>query len=300
MGKPGVLLYGRPDCKDYLGLCKTRRNSYLDLPDNIEMTHDLNTALSAGLVIVSIGTQNLRALCREIAPYGNSIKNTTFLLAMKGLENNNAKTICDIWAEEVGSGNLAILAGPGHVQDYLNGAPSCAIIDSKNDTKIKLAHELSSPLMRIYYGNDFVGNQIGAAMKNVVGIAGGILDGLGWQGLKGGLMVRAPIEISSYIVARGGKATSVYGLAHLGDYEATLFSKHSHNRLYGESFAKGKKIPANKLAEGYYTLKAVHDDAKNRGIDMPIIKSLYRTIYKGADIEKEIAALFARDIRSEF
>jgi len=300
MGKPGVLLYGRQEFEDYRQLKKTRKNSYLTLPDNVEMIDDLNATLSVPLVIISVGTQVFRTLCKEIAPYKSRLKNTTFLLAMKGLEHGSAKTISDIWEEEVGVGKLSVLAGPGHVQDYLSGTPTVALIDSSSDIKIKLAHELSSPLIRMYYGEDFIGTQIGAALKNVVGIAAGILDGLNWQGLKGGLMVRAPIEIGNYITARGGKARSAYGLSHLGDYEATLFSPHSHNRLFGENFARGKKIDPDKLAEGYYTLKAVNDSAKKLGVDMPIIKALYRAIYKGADIKKEIATLFSRDIKPEF
>ena len=300
VGKSGVLLYGREEFEDYRQLKKTRKNAYLALPDNIEMTDDLDATLSAPLVIISVGTQVFRTLCKEIAPYKSRLKNTVFLLSMKGLERGSAKTISDIWKEEVGTGHLAVLAGPGHVHDYLSGTPTVALIDSDSDIKIKLAHELSSPLIRMYYGDDFAGTQIGAALKNVVGIAAGILDGLNWQGLKGGLMVRAPIEIGSYITARGGKARSAYGLAHLGDYEATLFSAHSHNRMFGESFARGEKMDPTKLAEGYYTLKAVHDSAKKLGVDMPIVSALYRAIYKGTDIKKEIATLFARDIKPEF
>jgi len=300
IGASGVLLYGRPEFEDYRQLLKSRKNSYLALPKNIELTDDLEKALDAELVIISVGTQVFRALCKEIAPYKNRLKDTMFLLSMKGLERGSAKTISDIWSEEVGRGKLAVLAGPGHVQDYLSGTPTVAIIDSKSDVKIKLAHELSSPLIRMYYGEDFIGTQVGAALKNVVGITAGILDGLGWQGMKGGLIVRAPIEVGRYIKARGGKAMSAYGLAHLGDYEATLFSAHSHNRMFGENFARGKKQATDRLAEGYYTLKAVYESAKKLKVEMPIISALYHAIYKGADIKKEIATLFQRDIKSEF
>jgi glycerol-3-phosphate dehydrogenase (NAD(P)+) len=162
----------------------------------------------------------------------------------------------------------------------------------------ELSSALASPLIRPYWGDDFVGNQVGAALKNVVGIAAGILDGLGWQGLKGALMVRAPIEVGRLIRHYGGNARSAYGLAHLGDYEATLFSPHSHNRMYGEAFARGEKF--GKLAEGYYTLEAVKKISDAAGIDMPIVQALYSAIYGGADIKAGIQSLLEREGKGEF
>ena len=130
------------------------------------------------------------------------------------------------------------------------------VIDSDSDEyKNRLIGEFSSDLIRFYYGKDLIGNEIGAAAKNVIGIAAGMLDGKGLSSLKGALMSRGTREVARLITALGGNELSAYGLCHLGDYEATLFSQFSHNRMYGERFVKGEQYDS--LAEGYYTVKAI-------------------------------------------
>lgn len=228
------------------------------------------------------------------------MRGRTFLLAMKGLETPSAAIMHDIMKEEIQQNiHIAVLAGPGHVQDYMKKVPSCAVIDSyEEETKDMLIKNLQSELIRFYYGSDLIGNQIGAALKNVIGLAAGILDGLEWYGLKGALMARAPIEVGRFIAHFGGNPHTAYGLAHLGDYEATLFSKHSHNRSFGESFARGENF--GKLAEGVPTLEAVKLIADRENIDMPICQALYKVIYEKADIKKTIREMFNRDLKQEF
>ena len=111
-------------------------------------------------------------------------------------------------------------------------------------------------------------------------------------------MARAPIEVGRLIKFKGGNPASVYGLAHLGDYEATLFSRNSHNRMYGEKFAQGVRY--EKSAEGVGTLKAVKAIADRENIDMPICQALYRIIFEDADIKAEIKGLFDRSLKKEF
>ena len=105
-------------------------------------------------------------------------------------------------------------------------------------------------------------------------------------------------EVGRFIAALGGDARTAYGLSHLGDYEATLFSKHSHNRTFGEKFAKGEDF--GKLAEGVATLKAVKQIADERGIDMPICQALYKAVYEKADIKTTIRSMFDRQLKQEF
>ena len=111
-------------------------------------------------------------------------------------------------------------------------------------------------------------------------------------------MARAPIEVGRFIKYFGGNPHTAYGLAHLGDYEATLFSKFSHNRTFGEKFARGEDFA--KLAEGVPTLKAVKLIADEKGIDMPICQALYKVVYENADIKSTIKQMFERDLKKEF
>lgn len=293
-----VDMYDIPTSPNFIELRDTRKNPYLTLSDNMELHDKIEDVLQNDIIIVSIGCQYFRGLCKELNSYDLSGK--TFLLAMKGLETPGAATMYDIMRQEINQDiHIAVLAGPGHVQDYMKKVPSCAVIDSDEpETKDMLIKALQSDLIRFYYGSDLIGNQIGAALKNVIGLAAGILDGLEWYGLKGALMARAPIEVGRLIKHFGGNPHTAYGLAHLGDYEATLFSPHSHNRTFGEKFARGEDF--GKLAEGVPTLEAVKMIADTQGIDMPICQALYQVIYEKADIKKSIRNMFNRDLKQEF
>ena len=293
-----VMMYDLKGSPNLVELQTTRKNEYLTLSNNMFLFDDLAPVLQNDTIIISIGCQHLRSLAKQLNGYDLSGK--TFLLAMKGLEVPTAKIMHDVMKEEIHQNiHVAALSGPGHVQDYMKNVPSAAVIDSlEEETKDYLIKLLQSELIRFYYGNDLIGDQIGAAMKNVIGLAAGILDGLEWYGLKGALMARAPVEVGRLIKHFGGNPMSAYGLAHLGDYEATLFSKHSHNRMYGEEFARGQRFA--KLAEGVPTLEAVKLIADKENIDMPISQALYKAIYQNADIKSTIRSMFERDLKKEF
>lgn len=293
-----VDMYDIPTSPNFLELKQTRKNPYLSLTDNMVLHENIADVLKNDFIIISIGCQHFRSLCKELSGY--DITGKTFLLAMKGLESDTGKMMYQIMREEIKQPvHIAVLAGPGHVQDYMKNVPSCAVIDSDEPETIRHCIELmQSDLIRLYFGTDLIGNQIGAALKNVIGLAAGILDGLGWHGLKGALMARAPVEVGRFIAHFGGNPKTAYGLSHLGDYEATLFSQYSHNRSYGEEFAQGKAF--GKLAEGVPTLKAVKLIADQENIDMPISQALYKVIYEKADIKSTIRQIFDRDLKQEF
>jgi glycerol-3-phosphate dehydrogenase (NAD(P)+) len=219
---------------------------------------------------------------------------------MKGIEIGSCKRLSEICEENLDKSNVvAVWLGPGHVQDFASGRPNCMVIDSKSDSvKRSLVDEFSSNLIRFYYGTDLVGNEVGAAAKNVIGIAAGILDGLGISSLKGALMARGPREISRLVLAMGGDPVSVYGLCHLGDYEATVFSEFSHNRTFGECFAKGESY--DQLAEGYYTAKAMMDLAERYNVELPICSAVYKVLYENVPPKDVLQSLFDRSLKMEF
>ena len=163
---------------------------------------------------------------------------------------------------------IAVLAGPGHVQSYTAGIPGAQVVDSEDPDLIRyIVDVLGSDLIRLYIGTDLIGTEIGAAAKNVIGLAAGMLDGFGYESLKGPLMARGAREVARLISAMGGNELSAYGLCHLGDYEATLFSKFSNNRAFGERFVRGE--PFDKLAEGVYTVKAMVTLGEALDVDAP-------------------------------
>ena len=183
-----VLLYGREGSRALAELKEKRQNEYLMLSDNMLLTSDIEKALRNDFIIISISCQNLRALAKQINNY--DVAGKTFLLAMKGLEETSAEILADVFLSEIKQNiHVATLGGPGHVEDYVRKVPSAAVIDSYEPETIDYVIKiLQSDLIRFYYGTDIIGNQVGAALKNVIGLAAGILDGLGWYGLKGALM----------------------------------------------------------------------------------------------------------------
>ena len=173
------------------------------------------------------------------------------------------------------------------------------VIDSRSEAvKERLIAWLSGGLIRFYYGTDLIGNEIGAAAKNVIGIAAGMLDGMGLSSLKGALMSRGTREVSRLIAAMGGNGFSAYGLCHLGDYEATVFSQYSHIRRFGELFVRGE--PYTELAEGYDTVKALCALADRHNVDMPICRAIYAVLYDGAQPKEQMNRLFTRSLKREF
>ncbi len=294
-----VLLWGRNDSVRMKTLINSGGNEYLKLDSKIILTTDLQKALDySDTIFISINSQHLRSLAENISKCTTSEK--TLVLCMKGIENKTGFRLTQVIDDVCDSRfNTAVWVGPGHVQNFLNGIPSCMTIDSASkDLSRKLAQQLSSDLIRIYYGNDIIGTEIGAAAKNVVGIAAGMLDGMGYHSLKGALMARGASEFSKLVVAMGGKAETIFGLSHLGDYEATLFSPFSHNRKFGEDFVKGNEF--NMLAEGVSTVKSLIMLSKKYKLDLPISKAVYEVIYEKLDIKESIMKLFSRPLKSEF
>lgn len=289
-------------------LKNTGKNDYVTLDKRITLTCDLKQAVeSAEVIIISISSQGLRGFMQKVVQY--DVKDKPFVLCMKGIEESTGKRLSEVLEESgIPSANIAVWVGPGHIQAFTQGIPNCMVIDSKNDElKRRLADGFKSNLIRFYYGNDLIGTEIGAAAKNVLGIAAGVLDGSGYVSLKGPLMARGANEVGRLIEALGGKFTSAYGLAHLGDYETTLFSEYSHNRKYGEMMAQGHKF--DKLAEGVMTAKAMKKLGDRLGVDLPITDAVYKGCFlanpfEGGDGAKAcmdiILKLFERSTKSEF
>ena len=293
-----VTLYGRDGSETMQRFIKERRNDLLTLPESVKLSTDISCLCQADVIIISINSQGLSDLMSELEPL--KLKNKIFVLCMKGIEISTGRRLSEIVTESTDHSNkVAVWLGPGHVQEFYAGIPNCMVIDSEDEeVKRLLVDSFSSELIRFYYGEDLLGNEIGAAAKNVIGIAAGMLDGKGLSTLKGALMSRGTREVARLIDKMGGNELSAYGLCHLGDYEATVFSKFSHNRAYGEALARGEKF--EKLAEGHYTSKAIVSLADKYGVDMPICRCVKSIIYDGMDTESALGELFGRSIKSEF
>ena len=199
-----VTLYGRAGSHNMQRLMKERKNDYVALPDSLKLTNDLECVTQAEVIVISISSQNLQSLCDTLAP--SDLRYKTFVLCMKGIEISTGRRLSQIMEDNIDASNrIAVWLGPGHVEEFYRGVPNCMVIDSSHDaTKQMLVEQFSSDLIRFYYGMDLIGNEIGGAAKNVIGIAAGMLDGVGRSSLKGPLMARGPREIARLIKAMGG------------------------------------------------------------------------------------------------
>lgn len=297
-----VFSWGSEGGASYEVLKNTGRNEYVELDEKITLTCDLERAVRrAEIIVISISAQGLRGFMQRITAF--SVQDKIFVLCMKGIEAETGKRLSEILVESgISPEKIAVWVGPGHIQSFVRGIPNCMVIDSASEPlKRELVDRFRSDLIRFYYGNDLLGTEIGAAAKNVMGIAAGVLDVV-CVPLKGALMSRGAREVARLIKAMGGDERSAYGLAHLGDYETTLFSPYSHNRMYGEMLAKGQRF--EKLAEGVATSKAMKYLGEKYGVDLPITEAVYRVCYAndgddGKRCREEIVKLFSRSIKTE-
>ncbi|MBO4251615.1 MAG: NAD(P)-binding domain-containing protein [Clostridia bacterium] len=279
---------------------KSGKNEYVELDPGINLTGDLKFALEFGdVVVISISAQSLRAFTKEIVATAD-VKDKIFVLCMKGIEAETGKRLSEVLVDcGILSDKIAVWVGPGHIQAFTQGQPNCMVIDSRNHALVKmLADAFRSDLIRFYYGDDLIGSEIGAAAKNVMGIAAGMLDGGNMSTLKGPLMARGAREVSRLIKAMGGNELSAYGLCHLGDYETTLFSEYSNNRAFGIKFVR--KQPFDKLAEGAATAKAMKMLGEKYGVDLPITNAVYAILYENKNPMEEFKKVFSRSTRKEF
>lgn len=294
-----ILLWGRESSDNFKQIKDTRKNGIITFKDNIHLTNDLEKATDhAQILVISISCQALASFCESLSAF--DLAGKTIVLCMKGIDEKSTMRLTEIVRKYIDKTSpVAIWVGPGHVEDFIKGVPNCMVIDSEdNETKKFLVERFSSDLIRFYIGSDLIGNEIGAAAKNVIGIAAGMLDGIGYASLKGALMSRGTREIARLIIAMGGKEISAYGLCHLGDYQATLFSEHSHNRKFGEMFIQGKKY--TKLAEGVATTRALVKLGEKYNVDLPITNAINSIVNKNKDPNKVLSELFLRSIKKEF
>lgn len=295
-----VMVWGRENDPLLDNLIKTRKNEYVEFPESITLTHNLTEAVNhSDIIIISISSQAVRDLMSNVSKIPG-YTNKTFVLCMKGIENSTGKRLSEVLIESgVNPNNIAVWVGPGHIQEFTRMVPNCMIIDSYNsELAQRLVEQFSSNLIRFYIGNDIIGSEIGAAAKNVMGIGAGMLDGLGYSVLKGALMARGAHEVAQLIKAKGGNELSAYGLCHLGDYEATLFSQHSHNRKFGEMFVKNE--PFTKLAEGVATTSAMLKMAEELKVELPITQSIYNILNNLSTPQQILDQLFSRENKKEF
>jgi glycerol-3-phosphate dehydrogenase (NAD(P)+) len=275
------------------------------IPPSVRLTTDIaHVAEAADLLIVAIPTIYLRPTLTRVA--GALSAATPTLSLVKGIENGTFRRPTEVIAEVLGPRPLAVLSGPSHAEEVARGLPT-TLVAASDDPALALwiQRHFNSQRFRVYTNLDLVGVEVAGALKNIIGIAAGICDSLGFgDNAKAALLTRGLAEMARFGVALGAESQTFWGLAGMGDLITTCFSRHGRNRAVGQRLGKGEKPAAilasmDMVAEGVNTTRSVHERARRMGIAMPITQEVYRVLYEDKNPRDAVTDLMLREPKPE-
>jgi glycerol-3-phosphate dehydrogenase (NAD(P)+) len=279
----------------------------IKLNQNLIATNNLNEIANYDLFINAIPTQFIRKVYSQIKHIDFS--NKILINTSKGIEQTTTKRISEVFNDllNLNQDNFVVLSGPSHAEEVARQVPTTVVAASNDLTKAKLTQEMfSTKEFRVYTSNDVIGTEIGGALKNVLAIASGIIDGLGYgDNTKAALLTRGLAEIVRLGVACGAHPWTFSGLAGLGDLFVTCNSKHSRNRFVGELIGKGKslsEITSNMkmVAEGVATTISALNLGKIHNVELPITYQVYRILFDNLSPKEAITELMTRESKHEW
>lgn len=288
---------------------RTRRNEKflkgVVLPDSLKLTADRGEAVNGAEIVVLAPPSKYFASVVE--SFKGLITDRHLVVSLtKGLCERTNKRMTELATEILGIKDVVALAGPTHAEEVSRGIPTAIVAACPDEAKAKRVQEVwSGPNFRVYTSPDPVGVEIGGAVKNVIAIAVGCSDGLGYgDNTRAALITRGLAEMKRFVLAYGGKPETLSGLAGIGDLIVTCTSVHSRNHSVGERLGKGEKIgdilgSMQMVAEGVWNSKVVHDLAVKMGVDMPICDLVYNACYNDFDARKAAEMMMNRQLKSE-
>ncbi len=278
------------------------------LPDTLTAAHDLADALGdAELVVMVVPSHAVR----EVAGKAKSLlrKDALICSASKGIENDSLKLMSGVLEEVLGEEivpRLTYLSGPSFAKEVAHGMPTAVVVAGAHaDNTRSVQRAFASDKLRVYSSDDVVGVEIGGAMKNVIAIAAGAIDGLGFgHNSRAGMITRGLFEIGLLANKLGGHPLTVAGLSGMGDLVLTCTGDLSRNRTVGMELGKGRKLPEilaglGHVAEGVKTAKSAYDLSMREGVEMPITHEVYRVLYEGKHPRQAVVDIMTRELRSE-
>lgn len=302
-----VVIYDRDSevCED---INKNRKNDKyikgLSIPKNVKATLNIEEAIKdVKYLVLAVPSHVIRSIAKNIS--GKIDKNVIVISIAKGIEPETNKRLSEVIEEELNN-PVVILSGPSHAEEVAIELPT-TLVSTSND--MKYAEEVQELFMtsslRIYTNDDIIGVEIGGAVKNIIALAAGIGDGVGYgDNSKAALMTRGMKEISRVGVALGGKEETFYGLTGMGDLIVTCTSLHSRNRRAGILIGKGKSLDealkeVGMVVEGVKACKAFHELNRRINVSMPITEGLYSILFENKNPEQVVCELMGREKKSE-
>ena len=275
------------------------------LPEDMEFTTDLQAALQdKDVLVLAVPSPYTRSTSHNMAPYvkeGQIIVNVA-----KGIEEHTVMTLSQIIEEEIPRAEVAVLSGPSHAEEVGRGIPTTIVVGAKRKkTAEYLQNIFMNEVFRVYISPDVLGIELGAALKNVVALAAGIADGLGYgDNTKAALITRGITEIARLGTAMGGKFETFCGLTGIGDLIVTCASMHSRNRRAGILIGKGYTMEqamdeVKMVVEGVYSAKAAMELAAKYNVQLPIIEQVNAVLFEGRKADEAVKNLMLRDKKIE-
>lgn len=276
------------------------------LQDSIVISDNLEESCKdKDLLVCAVASPFVRKTAQIIKPYiadGQIIVNVA-----KGIEESTLYTLTDILKEELPNADIAVLSGPSHAEEVSRGIPTTCVVgaDSKKTAGI-IQDIFMGERFRVYTSPDVIGIELGGSLKNVIALAAGVIDGLGYgDNTKAALMTRGIAEISRLGIAMGGKMETFAGLSGVGDLFVTCTSPHSRNRNAGYLIGKGYTMQeamdeVKQIVEGVYSAKAAFGLAKQYNIDMPIVEQINAVLFDNKSAKDAVNDLLLRDKRKEY
>jgi glycerol-3-phosphate dehydrogenase (NAD(P)+) len=280
----------------------------VEIPASIRPSTDLEEVLTgADLALVVVPSHGFRATLERMVPYLSA--DASVVSATKGIEEDSLMLMSEVFEDVLGRserGRFAALSGPSFAKEVALGMPTNVVVAAQDlEHSERLQAALASDLFRIYSSTDVDGVEIGGALKNVIAIAAGAAEGLGFgHNTRAALITRGLAEIGRLVVAKGGTAQTVSGLAGLGDLVLTCTGELSRNRRVGMELGKGHALAdvlesLGQVAEGVKTAKSAYDLATRLGVDVPITEQVYRVLYENKSPKAAMKDLLARPLGPE-
>lgn len=275
------------------------------IPESIHLTADVQEAVTGkDALVLAVASPYVRKTAHHIKDY---IKDGQILVNVaKGIEEETLFTLTQVIEDEIPNANVTVLSGPSHAEEVGRGLPTTCVVGAKDKKTAEfLQNVFMSEVFRVYTSPDIVGIELGGALKNVIALAAGIADGIGYgDNTKAALITRGIYEIAKLGIAMGGKIETFTGLTGIGDLIVTCASMHSRNRRAGMLIGQGKSYEeamkeVNMVVEGVYAAKAAKKLSEKYQVDIPIVEQVNAVLFEGKKAEEAVKELMLRDKKIE-
>lgn len=273
------------------------------IPDAVTITACEREAVTgADVWIAAIPTTYLRATLARFVPHREA--DAPVVSLTKGLEVGTFARPSEIIGELFRTESVAVLSGPSHAEEVARGLPTSLVVAAESALAARVQHHFGTERFRVYTNTDVAGVELAGALKNVMGVAAGVCDGLGFgDNAKAALLTRGLVEMTRFGVAHGADPATFHGLAGIGDLITTCFSPHGRNRRVGFRLGKGEPLAdvlsGPQVAEGVWTAKSVHERAARTGIETPIMAAVYAVLHEGLSPLAAMQSLMSRAQKNE-